>query len=125
MDTDASGHIHYTSLFRHIEAAEHEFLRSFGRPYLQLENGQFGYPRVHVECDYRAPLVYDDPISIEVSVAAVGRSSWTFQFHLRTGDRLAANSKITIVCVDLATGRPHAMPDSLRQFLEGHLSGGL
>ena len=39
IDTDASQRIHYTALFRHFEAAEEEFLRSFGQSFLSAETG--------------------------------------------------------------------------------------
>ena len=65
VDTDASGRIHYSALFRHVEAAEMEFFRSIGRPFGIILLGELKYPRVHVEADYKAPLRHDDELEID------------------------------------------------------------
>jgi len=46
IDTDASGRIHYTAMFRYFEAAEIEFFRSIG---VLHEHKGISFPRVHVE----------------------------------------------------------------------------
>ena len=103
VDTDASGRIHYTALFRHFEAAEFEFLRSLGCSYVSLEGG---YPRVHVECDYLAALRCDDLISTAVTVDRVGGTSFTLAFSVSLEARPAAKCRITVVCIDREAQRP-------------------
>jgi acyl-CoA thioester hydrolase len=114
VDTDASGRIHYTALFRHFEAAEFEFLRSLGCSYVTLEGG---YPRVHVECDYLAALRCDDIISTAVTVDRVGGTSFTLSFSVSLEGRQAAKGKITVVCIDRETQRPTPLPDRLSECL--------
>ena len=114
VDTDASGRIHYTALFRHFEAAEFEFLRSIGCSYTTLEGG---YPRVHVECDYLAALRCDDVISTAVTVDRVGGTSFTLAFSVSAEGRSAAQGKITVVCIDRTTQRPRLLPDHLSECL--------
>ena len=114
VDTDASGRIHYTALFRHFEAAEFEFLRSLGCSYVTLEEG---YPRVHVECDYLAALRCDDTISTAVTVDRVGGTSFTLAFSVSLEGRQAAKGKITVVCIDRATQRPRPLPERLSESL--------
>jgi acyl-CoA thioester hydrolase len=113
VDTDASGRIHYTSMFRQFEAAEAEFFRSLGLPYTEIGSGHLSYPRVHVECDYLAALRDDDLLFIEVSVVEVGRSSFTLQFRTMHDGVLAARGKIVIVCMDRRTQRSHPLPGEL------------
>jgi acyl-CoA thioester hydrolase len=119
-DTDASTRIHYSSIFRHFEAAEHEFLRAIGQPYSGLGEAGLDYPRVHVECDFHSALRYDDLFAIEVSAAQVGTTSYTLAFLVATGGKTAARGNITIVCVDQKTGRPHTLPASLAEALRRH-----
>jgi acyl-CoA thioester hydrolase len=119
-DTDASTRIHYSSIFRHFEAAEHEFLRAIGQPYSGLGEAGLDYPRVHVECDFHSALRYDDLFAIEVSAARVGTTSYTLAFLVTTAGQTAARGNITIVCVDKKTGRPHALPVSLAEALRRH-----
>ena len=54
IDTDASGRIHYTAMFRYFESAEIEWMRSRGIIY---GGGDFTFPRVHVECDFKLALI--------------------------------------------------------------------
>jgi acyl-CoA thioester hydrolase len=113
VDTDASGRIHYTALFRHFEAAEFEFLRAVGCPYTSFAEEGVSFPRVHVECDYLAALHCDDLIATAVTVERVGGTSFTFAFGVSIGGRAAAKGKITVVCIDPATQRPRAVPERL------------
>jgi YbgC/YbaW family acyl-CoA thioester hydrolase len=121
VDTDASGRIHYTALFRHLEAAEDEFLRSLGFAYSEMESGELSFPRVHVEADYLAALGYDDPVYVTVTVAKVGRSSFTLEFnvYLEETSDVAASGLITVVCISRKTKRAHLLPPDLKQALSG------
>jgi acyl-CoA thioester hydrolase len=119
VDTDASGRIHYTALFRHFEAAEFEFLRAIGCPYTSFLSEGVGFPRVHVECDYLSALRCDDLILTAVSVERVGGTSFTLGFAVTVEGRAAAKGKITIVCTDSATQRPRAVPERMAEALGG------
>src|SRR6266536_3205315 len=114
VDTDASGRIHYTALFRHFEAAEFEFLRSIGCPYFSMDAS---FPRIHVECDYLSALRCEDVISITVTVERMGTTSLTLAFSAALEGRVAGKGKITVVCIDLETHRPRPLPDRLVEAL--------
>ena len=116
VDTDASGRIHYTAMFRYFEAAEFEFLRHHGATYDGFPD--HGFPRVRVECDYKGTTQNDDLLRIGVEVERVGNSSFTFAFHASSPEgRDIAHGKITVVCLSKANGKPTAVPDALRQAL--------
>lgn len=121
IDTDASGRIHYTCMFRYFESAELEFMRTLGVSYV---GGDFSFPRVHVECDYLSSLVYDDVIRIEVCLTQLGKSSARFEFRtLKNGD-LAARGVIVVACMDRKTQRAISIPDGLRAKLTSALQDG-
>ena len=122
VDTDASARIHYSSIFRHLEAAEHEFFRAMGQPYAGRKEVELTYPRVRVECDYQAPLRYDDAYAIEVTVSRVGTTSYTLAFKVTTAGETAARATITVVCVNQETGRPHGLPAALAESLRKHVT---
>ena len=111
IDTDASGRIHYTCMFRYYESAEIEFMRSLGIFYTLNE---IGFPRVHVECDYRLALIHDDLIQIEVCLTKLGRSSARFEFRTLKDGELAANGAVVIACMDRITQRAVPIPDEFR-----------
>jgi acyl-CoA thioester hydrolase len=119
IDTDASGRIHYTAMFRYFESAEIEFLRTLGVTY-DAERG-YNLPRVHVECDFLRVIGHDDLIQIEVSVTKLGRSSITFEFRTFKAGELAARGAIVVACADRQTLRSVPMPHELRAKLSNVL----
>jgi acyl-CoA thioester hydrolase len=119
IDTDASGRIHYTAMFRYFESAEIEFLRTLGVSY----DARRGYnlPRVHVECDFLRVIGHDDLIQIEVYVTRLGRSSIRFEFETFKAGELAAKGAVVVACADRETLRAVPMPDELRAKLSSVL----
>ncbi len=119
VDTDASGRIHYTALFRHFETAEEEFMRSLGFAYDTHDPRQLSYPRVHVEADYLSALKHDDPVYITVGVAKFGTSSYTLEFnlYLEETSEVAASGLITVVCMSKKSQKAHPLPEELRATL--------
>ena len=119
VDTDTSGRIHHTAMLRHFEAAEQEFFRSLGIQYQDRSSGAFGLPRVHVECDFTGPIVYDDLLDIAVSVQRIGGSSLTLGFDATIQGRPVARGKFVIVCLDFCTWRSRPLPDEFALALRG------
>jgi YbgC/YbaW family acyl-CoA thioester hydrolase len=117
VDTDASGRIHYSALFRHLEAAEMEFLRHLGIPYSAIETAEVSFPRVHVEAGYRAALCADDPISIAVTIDRIGNSSYTLAFRVLRGEVEAAHAKIVVASMNRSTGQSCALPSPVQEAL--------
>lgn len=116
-DTDASGRIHYIALLHHMDHAEAEFLRSRGAGYGSIEGREIGYPRVHVECDYTGPLVFDDLMDIAVTVDRIGGASFTLAFDVSVEGRSAAHGKVTIVSIDRTTEKACPLPEKVRAAL--------
>jgi len=120
IDTDASGRIHYTAMFRYFESAEIELMRTVGVTY--SGRSQYAFPRVHVECDFRLALVHDDEIEIEVFLTKLGRSSARFDFRTLKAGELAAHGAVVIVCMDRASQRAIPIPEDVRARLSPLLS---
>jgi len=118
-DVDSTGRIHFTAMFRYMEIAEHELRRSIGLPQA-TSFPNIAFPRVHVSCDFRGAIRYDDKLSIEAHVERVGRSSWTVAFIARLigeGASVVAEGQMTMVAMDTATERAIPLPDELRAAL--------
>lgn len=118
IDTDASGRIHYTAMFRYFESAEIEFMRSLGVTYGGRE---LDFPRVHVECDFLVPMVHDDLIDIEVCLTKLGRSSGRLEFRTVKDGVPAAKGVVVIVCVNKQTQQSIPIPTDIRTKLEAVL----
>jgi acyl-CoA thioester hydrolase len=110
-DTDCSGWLHFPQIFRHVEEAEHAFLRGRGIVVFDRELG--GWPRVHVSCDFKSPLRFGDAIEIQLGIERIGAAAlhWVFEVW-KDGDRCAAG-KMTTVRVD-GNGRPAVIDDATR-----------
>ena len=103
-DTDMAGIMHFSSIFRFMESAEHAFFRSLGYSVtLNDIDPALGLPRVRAEADFRRPFRFEDEIEIELTVRERRRKSLTYGFELRkVGDPerfVSAVGSITVVCV--------------------------
>jgi YbgC/YbaW family acyl-CoA thioester hydrolase len=125
VDVDQSRRIHYTAMFRYMELAEHELMRSLGIPFTRLFD-EFEAPRVHVSCEYRAPLRYDDWLDVEARITRVGRTSWTMDFLMHAlpaqDSRVeegvcVAEGQMIVVLTNRHTQRPTPLPDDVRRAL--------
>jgi acyl-CoA thioester hydrolase len=119
-DVDSSQRIHFTAMFRYMEVAEHHLMRSIGLPYATSLQG-YALPRVHLSCDFRSAIVYDDELDVTAEPARVGTSSWTVTFTARNVSQphspVAAEGEMVIVAMNPATQRPTPLPEQLRQAL--------
>ncbi|HXE64647.1 MAG TPA: thioesterase family protein [Bryobacteraceae bacterium] len=114
IDTDASGRIHYTALLRYFEAAEIELFRAAGA---KEDRDEVAFPRVHVECDYRAAVYFDDELVIELSIGNIGRSSIELLYRAMKKGVVAASGKIVIAAMNPKTGQSTEIPPGLREKL--------
>ncbi len=129
VDVDSSDRIHFTAMMRYFEIAEHAMMRAAGLPYATALQGT-AFPRVHLDVDFRAPVVFDMLLDVEARVDRIGTTSWTdaFTVHRAPDDTaplpnaaepgaLVAEGHMTIVAMDPATQRPTPLPAELRRAL--------
>ena len=99
-ETDMAGIMHFANFFRWMEVCETEFYRSLGLPLISFVPGQVvGWPRVDVQCSYRAPLRFNDVVEVRLFVKKLGARSITFVFQFRKGADVVAQGEVTAVCV--------------------------
>jgi acyl-CoA thioester hydrolase len=101
-ETDMEGIMHFSNFFKFMETAEHAFFRSLGYSVVWSNNGHhLCLPRVHAECDYRAPLRFEDEVQVHLLVRKKGTRSLTyeFRFHRLNGPQPeeVARGKMTVV----------------------------
>lgn len=96
-DTDASGRAHFTSILRYVEETEHAFFAMRGMAVIGEDHG---WPRVHVDCDYRAPLAFGDEVEVWLVVQVVGKTSLKYTFTVNKGALLCAEGSMVIVRVE-------------------------
>jgi YbgC/YbaW family acyl-CoA thioester hydrolase len=110
-DTDMAGIMHFSNFFRFMEAAEHGFFRSLGFSIHTTNPEPLGWPRVHADCDFRAPLRFEDSVEVRLLVREKREKSlgYSFIFRKLNADPPAevARGTLTVVCVrrDHSTGQ--------------------
>lgn len=107
-ETDMAGIVHFSNFFRYMETAEHGFYRSLG---FSVTLNQFdpplGFPRVHVACDYKKPLRFEDLVEIHILVKEKRSRVLSYFFRFSkvgpegssTPPQLVATGVLTVVCV--------------------------
>ncbi len=125
--TDMAGIMHFPNAFRLMEVTEHAFFRSLGLS-INMYDGErkIGFPRVHVECDYKAPLVFEEEVEVHLIVREKRSRALTYDFYVWKGSSdkptLAIKGSMTTVCVamDKVTGTMKAtdLPASLSERIE-------
>ena len=124
-DTDMAGIVHHAVFFRYMEAAETAFFRSLGLSLVSRQtHPPVGWPRVHCECDFFAPLRFEDEVEMHLLVAEKKAKSLTYAFRLHqlTGAqrREVARGRVIVVCVTAADGQlkatriPQAIADKIK-----------
>ncbi|HOY60350.1 MAG TPA: thioesterase family protein [Verrucomicrobiota bacterium] len=124
-ETDAAGIVHFSNFFRYMESAEHAFFRSLGYSIMMRRfDPPLGFPRVHVSCDYRSPLRFEDLVEVHLLVRMKKAKvlSYLVKFHNLTAEPPveAARGVLTVVCVThTADGQlkartiPHELADAI------------
>ena len=91
-----------------------------------LDRDRVGFPAVHVDTTYAAPLRYGDTFTIRLDVVHLGQTSCTLRHHFERGDRVhVATVAHTVVCCALREpGGPRKLPfpPDVRRLLEEHLA---
>jgi YbgC/YbaW family acyl-CoA thioester hydrolase len=114
-DTDTAGIMHYSNYFRFMETAEHGFFRSLGLSIFKDDaHPEVGWPRVRAECEFLAPVTFEDQVEIHLLVSEKKSRvlSYVFKFRKLDGDPplQVARGSLTVVCVTLKDGKMAACP---------------
>lgn len=120
-DCDALGHINNAVYFTYFEQARFHHWRSLGYDIRALPPGMPGFILARAECNFEAQATYGDELEVRLTVAAVGRTSCTYEYELvkvEGGERVASARSVQ-VCFDYEAQKPVPIPQDLRRQLEG------
>jgi YbgC/YbaW family acyl-CoA thioester hydrolase len=116
-DTDMAGIVHFSNYFRYMEAVEHAFFRSIGLSIHTKGFGEnIGWPRVHVACDFKRPLRFEDTVEMHLLVREKKERSLVYTIIFRLADDPSAaevaRGTLTVACANYnpATGKMKAVP---------------
>ena len=126
-DCDAMGHVNNAVYLTYLEEARFYHWRASGLASRTLDSapaagsapGEIpGVIVARVEIDYRRPAKHNDLLRVHLGVAAIGRTSFTYEYEI-AGDagELIASARTVIVRFDYAAGRPVPISDEIKQAL--------
>ena len=121
-DIDHAGIAFYPALLRLChDAFEDAWAHGMGRPYQGVcDDEHLGFPAVHIDADFSAPLRYGNEVEVVVAITRIGTKSvtWRYQFIRQPDGVPAAELKVTTGVVDLRTFTSCELPDWCRKLLE-------
>ena len=135
-ETDMAGIMHFSNFFRFMESAETAFMRSLGLSVVLSNCGLDAcLPRVHAECDYQAPVRFEDEIVVQLLVEKLSTRTLTYQFRFRklNGEvpQEIARGRLVVVCAARgpdgamkAVSLPPALVDQLEEAPAALLANG-
>jgi acyl-CoA thioester hydrolase len=131
-DCDPLGHVNNAVYLTYLEQArlvQWRTLWRFGR-LRQDADGQTeainepvpdapGVILARVEIDYKRPAQYGDLLDVRIGLAAVGRTSFTYDYEIvDSEDRVVATARSVQVFYDYRESRPVPIPDDLRRLFD-------
>jgi 4-hydroxybenzoyl-CoA thioesterase len=110
---------HYFDMFN--ELIEDWYGHELGYDYAELIMGsRYGFPFVHLECDFKIPSRMGDIIDMTLLIDRIGRTSLGIAIvcHRDGFERLRA--RMVTAMMSLETRQPVPLPDALRDKIEAY-----
>ncbi len=111
-ECDAFGILHHAKYFEYFEMARTELLRDQGIRYRDLEARGVFFVVAQIECRYRAPIRYDDIVTLRTWVTRKTRTRVDHAYEVLVDGRLVCEATSTLACVG-GDGRPILMPEEM------------
>ncbi|CAA9228721.1 MAG: 4-hydroxybenzoyl-CoA thioesterase family active site [uncultured Adhaeribacter sp.] len=120
-ETDQMGYVYYGNFAAYYEVARTEAFRNLGINYKELENAGVMMPVLDLRCKYIRPARYDDLLTVKVMVPHKPHGSRIkFEYEVYNEAKELLNvGETTLVFVDMRSGKPTAIPESLLGLVEG------
>ena len=112
---DAAGIVYYANYLRFLERGRTEWLRALGHDQNMLMKEGIAFAVRSVSAEFLKPARLDDQLSVETSVASLGRAQLTFAQRILRDNELLLDAKIRVACIDPGRGRAIPMPRALHQ----------
>jgi acyl-CoA thioester hydrolase len=114
-DCDPLGHVNNAVYLTYLEQARLHCWRAlwgFGEAGSTVP----GVIMARAEIDYRRPAQYGQSLEVRISLAAIGKTSFTYDYELVDDeDRMVASARTVQVMYDYASARPVPIPDDIRE----------
>ena len=122
-DCDPLGHVNNAAYLTYLEQARLFYWRSlwgFGLEGNERERrSRPGVIMARAEIDYRLPAHYGQTLDVRIDLAAVGKTSFTYDYEIvDEEERVIASARTVQVMYDYEAARPVPIPDEIRQKMQ-------
>jgi len=128
-DCDPLGHVNNAAYLTYLEQARLFYWRSlwgFGLDEssaspegIMASTAKPGVIMARAEIDYRLPARYGQTLRVRIELAAIGKTSFTYDYDIvDEQQRVVASARTVQVMYDYAAARPVPIPADLRQKMQ-------
>ena len=119
-DVDAAGITYFPNIYGFLhDAFEALWERHVGIRYHELiAVRRLGFPLVHSEVDFHAPLRFGDRPLVRVTCTRLGTSSLGLRYRIENAGTFAVDARHVTACVALDSLAPVRFPDEFRPRFE-------
>jgi acyl-CoA thioester hydrolase len=112
-DLDAFNHVNNSNFLTYLEEARIRWFASWNGVWV---NDEMAPLLAAVQLNYRMPIPYPSEVVVELFVDRLGTSSVTIGHHIvsEDGATLYCDGHVVVVWIDRASGRPIALPETVR-----------
>jgi len=116
-DLDAMNHVNNATYLRYLEEARIQWLSAQDTAWFDAENAPV---LASATVNYRLPIEYPAELVIDLFATRIGNSSLTIGHRISDAGNGALHSDghVVVVWVDRRTGKPSALPESIRRAAE-------
>ncbi len=106
-DTDQMGYMYYGNYAEFYEVGRVEMLRSLGMTYKSMEDKGIIMPVTELKCKYIKPALYDEEITVKVTIAKMPSLRINFLYELYNEKKELINlGETTLVFIDKEKNKP-------------------
>ncbi len=110
-DTDAEGVVYYANYLGYFERGRTELLRQKGVNLKEIKTKTgIVFAIANVNCDYKAPALYDDELKITTEICETSAVRIVFRQEVQRGSQLLVSALVTACSIDLKSFRPTRIP---------------
>jgi acyl-CoA thioester hydrolase len=118
-DTDAEGVVYYANYLGFFERGRTELLRRKGVSLKDIKaKDGIVFAISNVNCDYKAPSLYDDELEITTEVCETSAVRIVFKQEVHRGEQLLVSAKVTACSINLKSFRPARIPAEIVKLLK-------
>ena len=118
---DPAGIVFYPQFFVLLHEVQEDFLAHIGFPEHRMIGSGYGVPIVDMQTRFMGMCRNGDTVQISLVLSRLGNSSIGMRYSIQRDQKIALQANAVVVYSTIPDGRPHRLPDGLRQAMQPYL----